>query len=71
MFRRPGQSRAANMSYTTVPFPGAASPIISPGTPFQVPVTTSPQPQQTIQPGSITYTTTVGTNGQVIYHPFK
>ncbi|KAH9938477.1 uncharacterized protein B0H18DRAFT_1134039 [Fomitopsis serialis] len=57
------------MSYTTVPFPGASSPLMQPGTPFQVPG--SPQPAATIQPGSITYTTTVGANGQVVYHPFN
>ncbi|RPD80602.1 hypothetical protein L226DRAFT_452709 [Lentinus tigrinus ALCF2SS1-7] len=32
---------------------------------------TTPQQASTIQPGSITYTTTVGADGQVVYHPFK
>lgn len=59
------------MSYAGVPFPGASSPIINPGTPFQVPVSTTPQPTASIQPGAITYTSTVGADGQVIYHPFK
>ncbi|PIL36851.1 hypothetical protein GSI_00541 [Ganoderma sinense ZZ0214-1] len=42
-----------------------------------VPHATTPYPQTTsqqaatIQPGSITYTTTVGADGQVVYHPFK
>ena len=38
---------------------------------------TTPFPQMTlqqaatIQPGAITYTTTTGPDGQVVYHPFK
>ena len=28
-------------------------------------------PQQPIQPGTITYTTTTGADGQVTYHPFR
>ncbi|KAI0723020.1 hypothetical protein C8Q76DRAFT_691598 [Earliella scabrosa] len=32
---------------------------------------TTPQQAASIQPGSITYTTTVGADGQVVYHPFK
>ncbi|KAH9947300.1 hypothetical protein B0H21DRAFT_346870 [Amylocystis lapponica] len=55
------------MSYTTVPFPGGASPVMLPQ---QFPSSPAPQAAQ-IQPGSITYTTTVGADGQVIYHPFR
>lgn len=58
------------MSYA-VPFPSGASPVMAPQ---QFQVSTSPAPQaqaQQIQPGSITYTTTVGPDGQVTYHPFR
>ncbi|EKM59471.1 uncharacterized protein PHACADRAFT_249989 [Phanerochaete carnosa HHB-10118-sp] len=52
---------------------GGASPMPhapSPG--IQRAVTpTPPLPGGPIQPGSITYTTTAGTDGQIIYHPFK
>ncbi|KAI0637899.1 hypothetical protein C8Q77DRAFT_1268803 [Trametes polyzona] len=49
----------------------AASPVMghaSPGVPYP---STTPQQASSIQPGSITYTTTVGPDGQVVYHPFK
>ena len=50
--------------------PHAASPVYQRAvTPTGVPVPgAQPGP---IQPGSITYTTTVGADGQVVYHPFK
>ncbi|KAI0751473.1 hypothetical protein C8Q80DRAFT_1100066 [Daedaleopsis nitida] len=44
------------------------SPVVSHATPYPQ---TSPQQAATIQPGSTTYTTTVGADGQIIYHPFK
>ncbi len=55
--------------YMTSSTPVPVSPMMS--------HTTTPYPQTTaqqagnIQPGSITYTTTVGADGQVVYHPFK
>ncbi|CCM03395.1 uncharacterized protein FIBRA_05525 [Fibroporia radiculosa] len=57
------------MSYGGVTFPGRTSPVIPPQQ-FQPPI--SPQPQQSqIQPGSFTYTTTTGTDGQTVYHLFR
>ncbi|KAI0722154.1 hypothetical protein C8T65DRAFT_704706 [Cerioporus squamosus] len=44
------------------------SPLMQHATPYPQ---TSPQQAATIQPGSITYTTTVGADGQVVYHPFN
>ena len=45
------------------------SPIVShPATPYPQ---TTPQQAANIQPGSITYTTTTGPDGQIVYHPFK
>ena len=44
------------------------SPLMQHATPYPQ---TTPQQAATIQPGSITYTTTVGADGQVVYHPFK
>ncbi|KAI9067660.1 hypothetical protein FKP32DRAFT_1672946 [Trametes sanguinea] len=49
---------------------GAASPVVSNSSPAPYP-TVSPQQAATIQPGSITYTTTTGPDGRVTYHPFK
>lgn len=55
---------------------GGASPIIphavSPVPRAVTPTIPIPGAQAgPIQPGSITYTTTVGPDGQLIYHPFK
>ncbi|EIW61893.1 uncharacterized protein TRAVEDRAFT_70135 [Trametes versicolor FP-101664 SS1] len=49
---------------------GATSPLMQHASPSPFP-TTTPQQAANIQPGSITYTTTVGNDGQVVYHPFK
>ncbi|KZT12906.1 uncharacterized protein LAESUDRAFT_753942 [Laetiporus sulphureus 93-53] len=55
------------MSYG-VRFPGGASPVMHP----QMFPPSSPQPQAAqIQPGAITYTTSVAPDGQIIYNPFK
>ncbi|KAI0356544.1 hypothetical protein OH77DRAFT_1503505 [Trametes cingulata] len=48
----------------------ATSPVIQHASPSPYPQVT-PQQAAQIKPGSITYTTTVGADGQVIYHPFK
>ncbi|EMD40458.1 hypothetical protein CERSUDRAFT_102851 [Gelatoporia subvermispora B] len=53
------------MSYANY---GGASPVM-PGAQPPYP-SSSPQPGH-IQPGSITYTTSVGPDGQVTYHPFR
>ena len=58
---------------------GAPAPVVGGTSPYGTPATMSsgPYPNVTpaqaasIQPGSITYTTTVGPDGNVIYHPFK
>ncbi|KAI9001290.1 hypothetical protein BD414DRAFT_28832 [Trametes punicea] len=49
---------------------GTTSPVVSHTSPAPYPQVT-PQQAAQIQPGSITYTTTTGPDGRVIYHPFK
>ena len=58
--------------YSPVP----VSPIVPQASPYPTATPgpypqTSPSQAATIQPGSITYTTTVGPDGQIVYHPFK
>lgn len=55
---------------TSPSMPYASSPAVPRAvTPLGVPMPGN-QPGS-VQPGSITYTQTVGPDGQVIYHPFK
>ncbi|KAI0370181.1 hypothetical protein BV20DRAFT_1052526 [Pilatotrama ljubarskyi] len=49
---------------------GGTSPVIQHASPSPYPQVT-PQQAAQIKPGSITYTTTVGADGQVVYHPFR
>ncbi|TFK56151.1 hypothetical protein OE88DRAFT_1731772 [Heliocybe sulcata] len=59
--------------YPGVPFPGGMSPQPQVA---QMPPTYSPSPAGTggsaqITPGTITYTTSTGPDGRVVYHPFR
>ncbi|KAI1788994.1 hypothetical protein LXA43DRAFT_1022816 [Ganoderma leucocontextum] len=64
------KNRSIEMNpYITSSTPIPVSPLVSHAT-TPYPQTTAQQ-AATIQPGSITYTTTVGADGQVVYHPFK
>ncbi|KAI0080702.1 hypothetical protein K474DRAFT_157495 [Panus rudis PR-1116 ss-1] len=62
------------MAQYNVTYPGIASPVqqyspIPTQQSLQYPTTTPGSPP--INPGSITYTTSIGPNGQVIYNPFR
>ncbi|KAH9850085.1 hypothetical protein C2E23DRAFT_887794 [Lenzites betulinus] len=49
----------------------ATSPVMGHATPSGPYPNTTPQQASSIQPGSITYTTTTGADGRTIYHPFR
>ncbi|KAJ3552905.1 hypothetical protein NM688_g3910 [Phlebia brevispora] len=63
--RHPGSSSTKSLSQPCYSVGGATPPIQRAHTPVAAPT------QGQIQPGSVTYTTTTGPDGQVIYHCFK
>lgn len=61
----PVPQRSPAVGYAPLTTPGVANVGVGTAQPYTAP------PGQTIQPGSITYTTTTDTTGRVTYHQFK